>query len=172
MLALFHARDYTLPAAYALLPPRMQSDRASAMLLAIALQESDFQHRRQMPLRPGMPHGPARGFWQAEPIWIEDVLTRASSRDHAAAVLQRLGYPDSRAAAIHAAVEHNDTLACAFARLSLWQHRDALPDQHNYEAGWRIYLAQWRPGRPHPAKWRGVFGVAHDLVLEAQSHET
>src|SRR5690606_35531315 len=45
--------------AYALLPSRMDSDRATVMLLAIGLQESRFEHRRQI-------KGPARGFWQFE----------------------------------------------------------------------------------------------------------
>ena len=48
------------------LPARMASDEARVMLLAIGLQESRFRHRLQMPLRPGMPPGPARGFWQFE----------------------------------------------------------------------------------------------------------
>lgn len=40
--------------------PSMDSVRARMMLLAIGLQESRFEHRRQLG------NGPARGFWQFE----------------------------------------------------------------------------------------------------------
>ena len=42
-----------------LLPARMESAEATVMLLAIGLQESRLEHRRQI-------KGPARSFWQAE----------------------------------------------------------------------------------------------------------
>ena len=48
------ARTYTLPAALSLLPPRMDTPLARRYVLAIALQESRFEHRRQI-------GGPARG---------------------------------------------------------------------------------------------------------------
>ena len=51
---------FIVPTAFALLPPTMRSDRATAMLLAIGLQESRFLHRRQFH------NGPARGFWMFE----------------------------------------------------------------------------------------------------------
>src|SRR5690606_27518522 len=42
-----------------LLPSRMDTPKARLMLLAIGLQESRFDHRRQI-------GGPARGLWQFE----------------------------------------------------------------------------------------------------------
>lgn len=46
-----------------LLPPSMDSREARVMMLATGLQESRFTARRQHPIRPGMPYGPANGFW-------------------------------------------------------------------------------------------------------------
>ena len=46
--------------ALGMLPAKMDTDAARVMLLAIGLQESRFEHRRQMG------NGPARGFWQFE----------------------------------------------------------------------------------------------------------
>ena len=43
-----------------LLPAKMESPQAVVMLLAIGLQESRFEYRRQMG------NGPAKSFWQAE----------------------------------------------------------------------------------------------------------
>ena len=50
---------YTLPSAFALLPPAMDTPDARVLLLAIGLQESKFSHRLQI-------GGPARGYWQFE----------------------------------------------------------------------------------------------------------
>lgn len=61
--------------------------------------------------------------------------------------------------------KHNDVLAAVFARLLLWTLPDALPDVHSYEDGWHQYVSAWRPGKPHPATWRGLYGVAWDAVL-------
>ena len=52
-------RTYALPAACSLLPARMDTRAARALLVAIGLQESRFEHRRQI-------GGPARGFFQFE----------------------------------------------------------------------------------------------------------
>lgn len=155
---LFHAAHRVLPVAYALLPPEMGSRTASAMLLAIGLQESAFRHRRQI-------SGPARGFWQFERGGVEGVLTHRASRDHATRVLEVLCYRGADVAAVHAALEHNDVLACVFARLLLWTLPGALPkDEHAEADGWKQYLSAWRPGKPHRETWAGNYGVAFDLV--------
>ena len=46
--------------------PGMDSAKARVMLLAIGLQESRFEHRRQI-------GGPARGFWQFESVIEQEV---------------------------------------------------------------------------------------------------
>jgi len=156
-----HTFRHTLPAAYALLPPRMTSPAASAMLLSIGLQESRFRVRRQQP------GGPARGFWQFEPGGIVGVLQHPQTEaliDHA---LRQLCYTEALGdvRACHAIVEHNDTVACVFARLLLWTLPDPLPDVTNPLKGYDQYLEGWRPGKPHPATWAGFYLEAWDLVL-------
>lgn len=161
---IFYVRDCVIPGALSLLPERMRGPRATAMLLAIALQESGLEHRRQLPRKPGGKPGPARGLWQAEPGGgCIRVLSHPATAKHLAPALKALRYEPSESR-LYEALEHNDVLACVLARLLLWTDPAPLPDQHGYEAGWAIYLRQWRPGQPRPEKWRGVYGVAFDMV--------
>ncbi|HJP61259.1 MAG TPA: hypothetical protein VJ865_14725 [Gemmatimonadaceae bacterium] len=152
--------QYVLPAAYDVLPPEMQSDEASAMLMAIALQESECSHRRQQP------HGPARGFWQFEAHGgVVGVLRHPITGPLARRALVALCYSTSLTARdIHALIEHNDTVAAVWARLLLWTVRGALPGPENPNEGWRQYLSGWRPGRPRPATWNGNFTRAWALI--------
>lgn len=157
MLALLHG--YIIPAAYAVLPAPMQSAEATAMLLAIALQESEADARRQLP------KGPARGFWQFEALGVAGVcehrLTKLMLQD-ALAVLKYS--PVLPAAGLHLIIEHNDVLAAVFARLNLWPLRPALPTREQSDEGWRQYLRAWRPGKPRPQSWPANFATAWALV--------
>src|SRR5688500_12110907 len=108
-----------IPGALELLPPRMDTPAARALLLAIALQESGgLKHRRQMA------RGPARSFWQGEITGgMILVLDHEATEEYAHAVLELLVYPTSgkgRDQRVWEAIEHNDVLACALARLLLW----------------------------------------------------
>lgn len=143
-----------------LLPERMNTPRARAMLMAIALQESDLKHRRQV-------NGPARGYFQFEKAGIRGVLTHGATSELAGAICRQLDIVPS-VADVYQAIEFNDPLAVAFARLLLWTDPAPLPDQHHDRDGWAIYLRTWRPGKPHPQRWSGAFGVAHDLVGESK----
>lgn len=144
--------------ACALLGPRFVDPRAEVLLLAICLQESGLQYRRQL-------HGPARGFAQFELIGVEDVLTRATSAAAAQALLAELAYPLwSPAPVVHAAIEHNDLLACGIARLALFNLPQPLPTVGAAEAGWAQYLAVWRPGKPRPTAWAGHYARAVETV--------
>lgn len=154
---IFHVAQRILPAAYSLLPPEMGSRRAAGLLLAIGLQESRFRHRRQI-------DGPARSFWQFEMAGVGGVLSHAASREHALAALKTLCYRDVSTVDVYRAIEHNDVLACVFARLLLWTLPETLPDEHDYEEGWRQYLRAWRPGKPHVETWLGSYGVGWSLV--------
>lgn len=148
---------YILPAAHAVLPPAMFSTKANAMLLAIALQESGVSHRRQV-------GGPARGFWQFELRGVSGVRRHVASREQLRAALKSLQYPDDMPSVeLHAALEHNDVLACVVARLLLWTLPQPLPDETNAEEGWMQYLAAWRPGRPHERTWLANFATAWDV---------
>jgi hypothetical protein len=152
-----HLIHHVIPAAYALLPPAMASRRATAMLIAIALQESRLTERRQL-------HGgPARGFWQFERIGIKGVLLHRKSQPPIEAVLATLCYPKDAEGA-YEAVEHNDVLAASFARCLLWTLPEALPAREDTRLGWQQYLAAWRPGKPHPATWDALYQQAWTLA--------
>jgi hypothetical protein len=152
---------FIVPAAYSLLPPEMQSDKATAMLLAIGLQESKFQHRRQLG------NGPARGFWQFEMGGgVKGVSTHADVRDHLEQCLEAMRYSHDleNYRATHALIEHHDVLACVCARLLLWTLPDALPDVDQADLGWQQYLDGWRPGKPHPDTWDDNYSRAWMIV--------
>lgn len=144
--------------ALALLPARMDTAEARVMLLAIALQESRFVHRRQI-------GGPARGFWQFEKgsrasrggVW--GVFLHAASRDHLPALCKARSVacdPD----AIYAALEYDDVLAAGVARLLLWTDPKALPQIGEADVAWALYQRTWRPGKPHPQTWPALYAQA------------
>lgn len=60
--------------ALSLLPARMDSSRARAMLLAIGLQESRFEYRRQMN------NGPARGFNSLHCLCVQEKIDEPAKR--------------------------------------------------------------------------------------------
>ncbi len=140
--------------ALALLPARMNSKEALVMLYAIGLQESKFEHRRQMG------NGPARGFWQFERNGgVAGVLRHKSSQIHALAACKSRGLTDLKESELikghtpnsiveraYHALEHDDVLAAAFARLLLWTDPKPLPALNDTESAWQLYLRTWRPG--------------------------
>jgi len=148
---------YTFPAAFALLPGVMDSPEARALLLAIGLQESGFEARRQHG------SGPARGFWQFEAGGTSGVLTHVTSMRHAEHVCAELVYPAS-SVACYPALEHNDVLACCFARLLLWTLPERLAGRASADRAWTQYVAAWRPGQPRRATWDAYVARAWSLV--------
>lgn len=149
-------RSVVIPAAFTMLPAAMSSPEAVRMLLAIGWQESRFLHRRQL-------GGPARGFWQFETSGVRGVLAHPESKKPVRDALMLLRYPyEPTPHGCHAAIEHNDLLACVFARLYLWTLPDPLP--HTADAAWRQYLAVWRPGKPHPDSWGEAWRTAEALA--------
>lgn len=149
-------RSYVIPAAYYLLPVEMVSEQATAMLLAIALQESSGRHRQQM-------HGSARGFWQFEVAGVRGVLEHPDTAAPITASLRALGYDSTMpASAIQPLLEHNDILAACFARCLLWTDPKRLPERSEADYGWVVYLSTWRPGKPRPDAWEGHFVEAWD----------
>lgn len=148
-------RNDIIPAALALLPQKMDTPEARAMLIAIALQESALRHRRQV-------GGPAIGLWQWELAQVGLVLRHDVVGPMARNVLDALLYepgnpPHER---LHAAMEHNDILQCAFSRLLLWPDAAPLPKRDNVQGSLATYLRVWRPGRPHPEKWPANWSLA------------
>ena len=158
-----YVQTYIFPAAFVLVPGAMWSPAAEALLLAIGLQESRFTHRHQI-------GGPARGFWQFERGGgVRGVLTHRASRGHAAVACAALCYRSSleepfALADLHVALEHNDVLACCFARLLLWTLPDALPARDEPGRAWAQYLEAWAPGKPHADTWDAHYARAWDLV--------
>ena len=144
--------------AYALLPARMRSPAATLMLLAIGLQESRFEHRRQI-------GGPARGFWQFERGGgVAGVLRFDGTLHTSRAVCAARGVRPV-AADVYAALEHDDVLAAAFARLLLWTDPAPLPKLGDEAGAWAYYLRNWRPGKPHPQTWPEMYQNALNFVL-------
>jgi len=154
-----HILRFTLPAAYALLPEPMQSPGASAQLLAIGRQESEFLYRRQV-------GGPARSFWQFERGGVQGVLRHSATAEPIAHVLRYLRYADAvdDVGHVHALIEFNDTLAAALARCLLWTLADRLPHRDEPQRAWNQYIAAWRPGKPHPETWDANYAEAWDRV--------
>lgn len=146
-MTLSEIRERAIAPALALLPARMSSREAEIMLLAIGLQESRFQHRRQLVGSPPRPTGPAKSFWQAElgGGMVAGVRTHEATKAHAAALYRARGVaPDNRS--IWSAIEHDDVLAAGLARLLLWSDPGRLPGEDDVEGAWRLYLKTWRPG--------------------------
>lgn len=152
--ALEHVRAFIIPAAMSLLPIEMNTGPAHVMLLAIGLQESRFAFRRQV-------GGPARGFWQFEHGGgVRGVLRHEATAPLIGRAIDVLQYDADEC---FDAIEHNDVLACVFARLLLWTHPGPLPLEP--AAAWAYYLATWRPGKPRAETWDDCYQRAVDLVI-------
>lgn len=155
---LYHAHKFILPSALALLPGRMDTPGARAQLLAIGLQESGFDARRQV-------KGPARGLWQFEKGGAtKGILQHPDLAPILVPVLHTLRY-STDLNEVFTALEHNDTLACVFARLLLWTSPREMPSEVDWLTGWMIYVNAWRPGKPRPDAWEGNFKAAWRTLL-------
>lgn len=153
-------RDFlrqVVPAGLALLPKTCDSPAARAMLIAIALQESRLASRWQIVAGGGK--GPARGLLQFEQgtrasrggVW--GVYLHKTSASLLAPVCHARGVP-LEPGAIWRALETDDVLAVAVARLLLLTDPYPLPQRGEYDAAWRLYADRtWRPGKPHRHSW-------------------
>lgn len=146
-MELNQVRRSIIDPALSLLPARMNSPQAMAMLLGIGLQESHFEYRRQLG------NGPARGLWQMERGGgVHGVLRHEASAKLAAGICAQRGVEPTDQA-VWAALEHDDILAAALARLLLWTDPQPLPALSDTAGGWALYARVWRPGKPRPAEW-------------------
>lgn len=154
-----------------MLPPKMDSAEARVMLLAIGLQESEFIHRYQIVAggRPGA-KGPARGFWQFErgSMASRGGMWGVFLHPASAALIRDVSI--SRGVAPQAsnaweAVETDDVLAAAAARLLLYTDALPLPKLGDEQGAWALYAKRaWRPGKPHPDKWPANYAQALAFV--------
>lgn len=159
MTTLTYVQTCVIPAAFALLPAPMRSDKATAFLLAIGLQESEFETRHQGS------SGPARGFWQFEISGTRAVLDHPQTIVPIASVLETLRYPSTlEPVDVFAALTDQDVLAACFARCLLWTLPESLPGPEEAPLAWRQYRRTWRPGKPRPETWQGNYTAAWALV--------
>lgn len=144
-----------------LLPPKLDSAKARVMLAAIGLQESRFEHRRQLVGSPPRPVGPAKSYWQGEQGggMVQGVRVHKATRDMAAEVYRARGVQADNLA-IWNAIEYDDVLAAALARLLLYSDPYALPEVGDAEGAWKLYLRTWRPGKPHRGTWDALYAQA------------
>ena len=162
-LRISHIAETAIKPAFALLPKHLGSKEAMCMLLAIGLQESRLEYRRQLG------NGPARGLPQFEcgsresrgGVWGV-YLHRASHELLRLICRDRDCNFDPRA--IWARMEDDDVLAFGVARLLLLTDPHPLPALVEEEKAWDCYLRTWRPGRPHPETWGGFYRLAMEEV--------
>ena len=155
---------FIVPAAYDILPERMNSPAATAMLLAIGLQESKFKYRKQV-------RGPARGFWQFEQGGgVAGVLRHPATSQHVRKALRSLCYDSISDApkVCHGLIADNDILAAVFARLLLWTVPGRLPNRNEPDYAWSVYINGWRPGKPHRHSWNAYFASAWQRVDDVE----
>ncbi len=146
-----------VPALALLGAARYDSPEARVMLLAMAGQESNLEHRRQV-------KGPARGLWQFEQGGgVRGVLNHPSTRLAAAALCNARGVT-ATPAAVYVQLEHDDILAAGFARLLLFTLPQRLPERGNPSMAWKQYLDAWRPGKPYIDRWPRHYAAAMKAV--------
>ncbi len=139
--------------ALALFPGRMDTRSARVQLLANGLQESRFEHRRQI-------KGPARGLWQFERAGgVQGVLRHPQTAALARRLCEARSVPADTTTVYHR-LEHDDILAAGFARLLLWSDPQPLPPIGAAAQAWQLYLRTWRPGKPHRHTWDALYARA------------
>jgi hypothetical protein len=137
----------------------LSDDRARVLLLAIAGQESGWSERIQAG------NGPAHGFWQFERGGVTDVLTTATTYKMAMAACAAAQTPaNPRKVWQLMATVAGDHLAVALARLLLWSDPAPLPAVGSEQMSWNYYANNWRPGKPRPNDWLGIYRTAVDTV--------
>lgn len=157
-------------ATLSIFPHEFNTPRAQAMLLAIGLQESKFEARRQLVAgekRWWKSQGPAVGYWQNERIGIQGIMEHRRAGPLLEQVCGELGYPFDLDV-LYDAVKYDNILAVVIARLMLWVHPDPLPDESDVAAAWHYYIRTWRPGKPHADRWAENYSRAWAIVHAEQ----
>jgi len=163
ILRLANIMDTAIVPAFGLLPMTFDTPKSRVLLLAIGLQESRFEFRRQLG------NGPARGFWQFERgtrasrggVW--GLYLHPASRNMLAKLcLDRDCAFDPHP--IWERIETDDVLAAGVARLMLWTSPKKLPEVGDEQGAWAYYLDTWRPGKPHPSTWPALYAQALDFI--------
>ena len=131
-----------LPAAMAYLPPPMRSPEADLELLAMSMQESGLNDRRQgTTAKPG----PARGLLQFELGGVRGVMENDATRELLRTVCVAMKVPyDARA--MHLRCEEDDVFCFVLGRLNLWTDPWPLPAIGDWAEAFACYVRVWRPG--------------------------
>lgn len=145
--------------AYFYLPDEMNSPLATRQLVAIALQESGLRHRIQQD-GDDDPFDHAVGWWQFERIGVAGVVYHHATEDVARGLIAARGKLSGDD--LYKALACDDILAAGMARLLLWQYPGPLP--HGQDEGWRQYIEQWDPGKPHYERWLGNWELASAAI--------
>jgi len=134
---------------------------SARIVLAIALQESNLTHRRQLTSN-GKEAGPASSFLQFE---VGGGCKGVLKHDKTGLLMTKMcdAY-NVQADALHLweAIQFNDVLAAIAARLLIFTLPDKLPA--TAEQGWAQYIEAWRPGKPHPDRWENCWKIATETV--------
>jgi len=144
--------------ALSLLPPRLTSDTARAMLVAVALQESDLRHRRQI-------GGPAVSYLMWEPgsqSALPGLLRHRASSGMAAEFTAALDYADLTPEELRQACITDSVLCAGLGRLLIWTLPEPLPA--NVLEAYSQYIAAWRPGKPTKRRWPSRWRQAWETV--------
>jgi hypothetical protein len=153
------------------------TDQTAVGLLAVALQESGLEHRRQLVKCPDgklTPVGPARGLWQFESAGVHQAGLKGPaccremvySLDPCALPIKGGGRLRGEWKPLHLALELacNDRIACLLAAAlprSLGLNWPKIGDE---AACWLVYLKAWRPGAPHRERWTRSYARARAAV--------
>lgn len=134
---------------------------AARFMLAIALQESGLNYRRQV-VSGGTEEGPAASFWQFEKGGgCKGVLTHRSVSERMGRICTDYNVK-ADPASLWEAMRYQDIVAAAAARLLIytmpWELPETAPD------GWKQYIEAWRPGKPNPSTWEGNWNIATATV--------
>ncbi len=159
ILRLSNITGSAIDPALAMLPMLMDTPTARIQLLAIGLQESRFEYRRQLG------GGPAKSFWQMERGGgCAGIVRHPAVRDLTKWMCQERGCAFT-ALAIWNAIENDDILAAACARLLLWTDPKLLPRLGDVQGAWDYYERVWRPGKPHRETWDAFYAAAKAEVV-------
>lgn len=157
--------------ALSLLPQKMDTPDARLALYAISKQETPNGDRRQLIKVDGklVPQGPAKGLWQFERGGgCLGVVNHRASRE----LMQQFCKArdvEFTSAALWNAIEFDDVLAAAAARLLLYTDPRPLPARGDVEGLWKVYTSVWRPGAlaRQPKELRAKWDKSYNQALTA-----
>lgn len=134
---------------------------SARFLLAIALQESNLAHRRQL-TASGDEAGPAASFWQFEVGGgCKGVLRHTATAERMARLCADYNL-QATPQGLWEAMRYNDVIAAVAARLLIFTLPHKLPA--TADEGWSQYVEAWRPGKPHPDRWANCWATATRVV--------